>query len=448
MRYNICILVLLLFVLSGCEKEINLEHMRPEPKLVLNCLAVQGDTLSVELSRTWFYADNKVKDIFVSGADVKLYVNDVFRESLSEVAVKYEELDIDAVRYKSSSYIPVAGDRIRLVASRNGFKDVEAVTEVPRPCSVSGFELQQKSIKICSSLNETMTDILAEDFAKQQNVKVEVRHLPAGNLDERLNFLREGKFDVWLGGTPEEYYLAGEQKMLRSYRPREAYKVPAEMRENQWRWTGLYVDYIGFLTNRDRLRELGLYAPETWDELLKPELWEETALADFKNGGRSYGMIISIWQLRGEAKAMEYAASFNSQLPLYTASEWEAIEAVRSGRKTIAVVSLSTALQLERQNRDLFATLVKDGNKNCITGAAILQGANLAEAQSFMDYLLSEHSKDLLASKGYPLLWRVSDYAHDDGRKMMIGDLELAVDDLSWTAGQKSVIIQQWLNAQ
>ena len=52
MRYNICILVLLLFVLSGCEKEINLEHMRPEPKLVLNCLAVQGDTLSVELSRT------------------------------------------------------------------------------------------------------------------------------------------------------------------------------------------------------------------------------------------------------------------------------------------------------------------------------------------------------------------------------------------------------------
>ena len=51
-------------------------------------------------------------------------------------------------------------------------------------CS-SNIKEEQKSIKICSSLNETMTDILAEDFAKQQNVKVEVRHLPAGNLDER-----------------------------------------------------------------------------------------------------------------------------------------------------------------------------------------------------------------------------------------------------------------------
>ena len=33
MRYNLCVLVLLSFVLSGCEKEINLEHMRPNPKL-------------------------------------------------------------------------------------------------------------------------------------------------------------------------------------------------------------------------------------------------------------------------------------------------------------------------------------------------------------------------------------------------------------------------------
>ena len=38
-------------------------------------------------------------------------------------------------------------------------------------CS-SNIKEEQKSIKICSSLNETMTDILAEDFAKQQNVKL------------------------------------------------------------------------------------------------------------------------------------------------------------------------------------------------------------------------------------------------------------------------------------
>lgn len=305
--------------------------------------------------------------------------------------------------------------------------------------------IDQKNIKICSSLNETMTDILTDDFAKRHNIKVEVSYLPAGSLDMRLKFLREGSFDVWLGGTPEEYYLAGEQKMLSSYRPKIAYRVPAEMRENQWRWTGLFVDYIGLLSNRERLHELGIYAPDTWNELLAPSLYDEIALADPQNGGRSYGMITSIWQLRGQEEALAYAAGFNEQSPLYTISEWDAIDEVRSGRKAVAVVSLSTALQLERQDRNLFATLLKDGNKNCITGAAILQGRNLETAQEFIDFLLSEQSRDLLASKGYPLLWRVSDYAHDDGRKMMIGDLLLAVDDLSWTAGRKSAIIQQWL---
>lgn len=150
MRYNFCVWGLLSFLLSGCEKEINLESMRPDPKLVLNCLAVQGDTLSVELSRTWFYADNNVQDIFVSGADVKLYVNDMFRESLAETVVKHENLDVDAVLYKSS-YIPAAGDRIRLTASRKGFKAIEAVTEVPRPCPVSDFELEQESVRDTST---------------------------------------------------------------------------------------------------------------------------------------------------------------------------------------------------------------------------------------------------------------------------------------------------------
>ena len=57
-----------------------------------------------------------------------------------------------------------------------------------------------------------------------------------------------------------------------------------------------------------------------------------------------------------------------------------------------------------------------------------------------MDYLLSEHSKDLLASKGYPLLWRVSDYAHDDGRKMMIGDLEWRLMTLAGLRVRKALL--------
>ena len=190
MRYNLCVLVLLSFVLSGCEKEINLEHMRPNPKLVLNCLAVQGDTLSVELSRTWFYADNKVQDIFVSDADVKLYVNDVFRESLAETTVKYENPDFDAVLYKSSFYMPAAGDRIRLTASRKGFKNIEAVTEVPRPCAVSDFEFEQESVRDTS---EWWDDYYIH--LSQKNTLCFTLHDEPGEENYYLIYFRRG--DAW-----------------------------------------------------------------------------------------------------------------------------------------------------------------------------------------------------------------------------------------------------------
>lgn len=143
-KYSSSLLALMLLLLIGCEREINLEHLRPDPKLVMNCLAIEGDTLSVELTRTWFYADNDVKDICVTGADVKLYVNDVFREQLAEVPVRYDNMEYDVVTYKSFSYFPATGDRIRLIASKSGFKDAEAVTEVPRPCSVSDIQLVQE----------------------------------------------------------------------------------------------------------------------------------------------------------------------------------------------------------------------------------------------------------------------------------------------------------------
>ena len=118
-----------------------------------------------------------------------------------------------------------------------------------------------------------------------------------------MDYLRKHKFDVWLGGTSEEYFMADEQHILQPYIAKEAYKVPAELRNRTGQWTSLYLSYIALLSNKNNLHAYGLYAPETWDELLAPQLKDELAIADFNLGGASYGMITSIWQLRGGDQA-------------------------------------------------------------------------------------------------------------------------------------------------
>ena len=53
---TICIVSL--FGLMSCIKEIDLESLRPDPTLVVNCVAITGEPLTVSVSRTWFFTDD------------------------------------------------------------------------------------------------------------------------------------------------------------------------------------------------------------------------------------------------------------------------------------------------------------------------------------------------------------------------------------------------------
>lgn len=172
-------------------------------------------------------------------------------------------------------------------------------------------------------------------------------------------------------------------------------------------------------------------------------------MANFSMGGASFGMLTSIWQLRGRDAALEYAAKLNAQNPNYTAGFGEAVDKVYIGKKTVAVVPLDYALLLETRHRHLFATVPKDANRNILTGAAIIKGApNEALAQSFLDYLMSDEGAELLPKNGYHYMWHVKNYPYNDGRRELIGNVQVPVDDLSWTSTYKNEIIKKWVNAQ
>lgn len=306
-----------------------------------------------------------------------------------------------------------------------------------------------KELYLCSSLGRTMTEDIVEDYTAATNTKVHLTYLPAGTLQERLDYLRQHKFDCWLGGTAEEYYMANKQNILRPYITKESYKVPAELSNRQGEWTSLYLSYIALLSNKNNLRNYGLYAPETWDELLVPELKDEIAIPNLTLGGASYGMVTSLWQLRGKENALNFAAELNKQYPIYTTTPGEAIDLVYIGKRTVAVLPMDYALIMEARHRHLFATVPKDANRTMLTGAAVMKNnVDEKQAQAFLDYLMSDASVDALNRRGYPYVWHVKNYPYNDGRRELIGNVNVPVDDLNWTASYKTEIIRQWLNAQ
>ena len=324
---------------------------------------------------------------------------------------------------------------VGVAAPANTAQEVQAVSE----------------LKICSSLGQKTTELLLSDFLQRSsgNIKPIVTYIPGGTMEERFKFIDEGAFDCWLGGTAEEYFSANEKGLLQGYAAKESFKVPAELRNRHNHWTTLYLSHIAILSNKHKLHSFGLYAPTTWDELLKPQFKEEIALPDPALGGASFGMLTSIWQLRGKEEALKYAAAFNQQQPVLTSSVMEAVDMVYQGKKTIAVLPVAYALELEEKHSHLFATVPKDANRNLLTGVALLKSCkNEAASQDFIDYLMSDFSEKALHASGQLYTWHVKHYPHNNNRNKLVGNIKVPVDDLAWTSTYKSEIIRQWLEAK
>ena len=315
---------------------------------------------------------------------------------------------------------------------------------------VSGCGMQKQEqpaggmIRVCSSMNRAVSEALINDFADKYGIVVEFDPLVATSLQQRLELLNKSKVDVWMGGSAEEYYMAGDRDMLVPFLPKSAANIPPKYMDRDGRWVPLTVDYIAFLSNRRNMHRLGVEPPETWDALLQPVLHNEVAMADPATGGASYGMITSLWQLRGMEQALKFAGEIRTQQIQYLPTEAKAGYEVYLGRKSIAVMSLRHALALEKEHDFLYSAPVQDGNKNMITAVAILKrGENPNAAQRFIEYLFSKDALRIMRERGmYPLL--------DEMAMKNMADTPglIPSDDLLWMAGQKQELIKAWVNAK
>lgn len=95
------------FSMSACYKDIDLEKYRPEPTLVINCVASPDTIVMAKVSRTVFFTDHRQTDSNIADAEVGLTVNGRFVQTM--------EYDGESRMYLSG-YRPQAGDTIKLEA--------------------------------------------------------------------------------------------------------------------------------------------------------------------------------------------------------------------------------------------------------------------------------------------------------------------------------------------
>ena len=113
-------------------------------------------------------------------------------------------------------------------------------------------------VRVCSSMNRNLSEVLVEDFANKTGIVVEFDPLVSTTLSQRLDLLGNSKVDVWMGGSAEEYYMAAERDMLATYLPRGSANIPPQYMDRDGRWVPLSIDYIALLSNRNNMQKLGI----------------------------------------------------------------------------------------------------------------------------------------------------------------------------------------------
>ena len=80
-------------------------------------------------------------------------------------------------------------------------------------------------------------------------------------------------------------------------------------------WYGIYTGLLGFMVNTDELTRLGLEAPKSWDDLLKPEYKGLIWLSNYQTAGTPKLVANLMIQLKGHDAGIQYLVDLSTPSP-------------------------------------------------------------------------------------------------------------------------------------
>lgn len=237
-------------------------------------------------------------------------------------------------------------------------------------------------------------------FGEKYNVKTEFVHGGTETIFGKIKAEKDNpQADFWYGGTIEPHFQAGELGLLEAYRsPKQAEILPQfkSLMEQKGEFTSVaYILVLGFGVNTQKLAQLGLPTPKTWEDLLKPEYKGEIQLPDPRASGTTYTIMATLIQLLGEEKAFDYLKKLNKNVSQYVKSNL--VTANLSRGESAVSVGFVHAYATEKEKGAPVETVIPEGKTGyALGGASIIKGTrNLDNAKLFMDFVLSKEVQEI-----------------------------------------------------
>jgi iron(III) transport system substrate-binding protein len=317
---------------------------------------------------------------------------------------------------------------------------------------ISTAAVAAETLTIYTAYDADQAQVYIEAFeASHPDIDVEWVRLSSGEVYTRLLAERANpQASLWFGGSNTSHIAAAKAGLLEPYKESLAWQyISPQFKDPDGLWIGLYVGYIGFVSNTEFLDRVGVEAPTSWQDLLKPEFKGEITIAYAFASGTAYttlcGMLTAIgspdpgWDAEDEA----YVAAFSDQVGQYNSSGSAAATMVGQGEFGVGIVfSHDIVKKAISPGYPVVMTFPEEGTSYEIGGMALIKGGPQLElAKIFYDWAMTTEAQDLYAQFFRLPLNPEAVLAEGSVRAT---DVNVLPVDLVWYGDHKDEMLDKW----
>jgi iron(III) transport system substrate-binding protein len=317
----------------------------------------------------------------------------------------------------------------------------------PAGTSAGNADPVTNELLIYSVINEDQIKALSDLFTRQTGVKVSYFRAATGDLVSRVKAEQGNpQADILIGGDSSYYSSLAAAGALDPYTPKTASSIPAYTRAADGSWTGFTVLTLGIGINEQRFKEKypGKAYPQTWDDLNDQAYKGELIFTDPAASSTGYLFLQSQLQRFGDDRGWDYFKKITplaSQLP---ASGGAPPRLIGTGEAILAVSYVHPLQQNIAQGFPLKIIIPPKTVASFDALSVIKGGPNRANAQRFVDFILSKEAQELFTSLSYSI--PVNPEAKPLEGAISIDKLDVLDYDSDLAGSQRDAALVRWQN--
>ncbi len=312
----------------------------------------------------------------------------------------------------------------------------------------ASFAVAQQTVSAYTTLEEPLAKALFDKFEAERGIKVNFVRLSGGEVVARLEAEKANpQASIWVGAVGLDHITAKAKGLTTPYKSRAASETPAEFKDKDNYWVGMYVGPLTFVTNTKRAAELGIKPPTSWADLLKPEYKGMIRVANPNTSGTAYNVITTLRYIYNgdEQKVYDYLKKLDANIDQYTKSGSAPGKSVAIGEIPIAIGYAHDQVKLKAGGAPVVITAPTEGTGYELASMSLVAGGKDAvNAKKLYDWILSSPAAQAEFVKYYLVLVAPGSPKHPDA--LSLKEIKTVKQDFLWDGDpvNRDRLLKRW----